>query len=41
MFVGLVLGAELAQAIGEPADYVGAGVFVLLGAYLALRSEAW
>ena len=39
MFVGLVLGAELAQAIGEPADYVGAGVFVLLGAYLLLDRD--
>lgn len=31
MLIGLVLGAELAQAIGEPAGYVGAGVFIALG----------
>jgi putative Mn2+ efflux pump MntP len=36
MFIGLVLGAELAEAIGDPAGYVGAGVFVLLGTYLLL-----
>jgi len=40
MFIGLVLGAELAEAIGEPAGYVGAGVFVLLGAYLLLDRDS-
>jgi putative Mn2+ efflux pump MntP len=40
MFTGLVLGAELAEAIGEPAGYVGAGVFVGLGAYLLLDRDA-
>jgi putative Mn2+ efflux pump MntP len=39
MFIGLVLGAELAKAIGEPAGYVGAGVLVLLGAYLLLDRD--
>jgi hypothetical protein len=31
-----VLGSELAGTIGEPADYIGAGVFVALGIYLLL-----
>lgn len=39
MLTGLVLGAELAEAIGEPADYVGAGVFIVLGAYLLLDRD--
>lgn len=39
MFTGLVLGAELAQAIGKPADYIGAGVFIVLGAYLLLDQD--
>jgi putative Mn2+ efflux pump MntP len=39
MFIGLVLGAELAEAIGEPAGYVGAGVFVVLGTYLLLDQD--
>ncbi|MGH3764402.1 MAG: manganese efflux pump MntP family protein [Pseudonocardiaceae bacterium] len=39
MLTGLVLGAELAEAIGEPAGYVGAGVFILLGAYLLLDRD--
>lgn len=39
MLVGLVLGAELAQAIGEPAGYVGAGVFIALGTYLLLERD--
>jgi putative Mn2+ efflux pump MntP len=39
MFIGLLLGAELAEAIGEPAGYVGAGVFILLGAYLLLDRD--
>lgn len=37
--IGLVLGAELAQAIGEPAGYVGAGVFIALGTYLLLERD--
>ena len=39
MLAGLVLGAELAAAIGEPADYVGAGVFIVLGAYLLVDRD--
>lgn len=39
MFIGLLLGAELAEAIGEPAGYVGAGVFILLGAYLLIDRD--
>ncbi|HEX8935379.1 MAG TPA: manganese efflux pump [Pseudonocardiaceae bacterium] len=39
MLTGLVLGAELAETIGEPAGYVGAGVFILLGAYLLLDRD--
>ncbi|MGH3702146.1 MAG: manganese efflux pump MntP family protein [Pseudonocardiaceae bacterium] len=39
MFIGLVLGAELAEAVGEPAGYVGAGVFIVLGAYLLLDRD--
>lgn len=39
MLIGLVLGTELAEAIGEPADYVGAGVFIVLGAYLLLDRD--
>lgn len=39
MLIGLLLGAELAQAIGEPAGYVGAGVFTLLGAYLLVDRD--
>jgi manganese efflux pump family protein len=39
MFTGLVLGVELAGAIGEPAGYVGAGVFLVLGAYLLLDRD--
>lgn len=39
MLVGLVLGAELAQAIGEPAGYVGAAVFIALGTYLLLERD--
>lgn len=34
MLLGLALGAELARAIGEPAGYAGAGVFIVLGCYL-------
>jgi putative Mn2+ efflux pump MntP len=37
MLIGLVLGAELAETIGESADYVGAGVFIVLGTYLTVR----
>lgn len=40
MLIGLVLGSELAETIGEPADYVGAGVFVVLGSYLLLDRDA-
>jgi putative Mn2+ efflux pump MntP len=40
MFTGLVLGSELAETIGEPAGYVGAGVFVVLGGYLLLDRDA-
>jgi putative Mn2+ efflux pump MntP len=40
MLTGLVLGAELAGAIGEPAGYAGAGVFVVLGVYLLLDRDA-
>jgi putative Mn2+ efflux pump MntP len=40
MFTGLALGVELAGAIGEPAGYVGAGVFVVLGAYLLLDRDS-
>ena len=39
MLLGLVLGAELAEAIREPAGYVGAGVFIALGAYLLLDRD--
>jgi putative Mn2+ efflux pump MntP len=39
MLIGLVLGAELAEAIGEPANYVGAGVFIVLGSYLLLDRD--
>ena len=39
MLTGLVIGAELAETIGEPADYVGAGVFLTLGAYLLLDRD--
>jgi len=39
MLTGLVLGAELAEAIGGLAGYVGAGVFVVLGAYLLLDRD--
>ncbi|MDQ3905233.1 MAG: manganese efflux pump MntP family protein [Actinomycetota bacterium] len=39
MLAGLVLGAELAEAIGEPANYVGAGVFIVLGIYLLLNLD--
>ncbi len=39
MLIGLVLGAELAEAIGEPANYVGAGVFIALGAFLLLDRD--
>jgi putative Mn2+ efflux pump MntP len=39
MLAGLVLGAELAAAIGEPADYVGAGVFIVLGTYLLVDRD--
>src|SRR5437868_5410787 len=43
MLAGLLLGAGLAEAIGEPAGYVGAGVFIVLGAYLglALNQVSW
>jgi putative Mn2+ efflux pump MntP len=40
MLIGLVLGSELAETIGEPADYVGAGVFAVLGIYLLLDRDA-
>jgi manganese efflux pump family protein len=39
MLIGLLLGAELAQAIGEPAGYLGAGVFIVLGTYLLLDRD--
>jgi putative Mn2+ efflux pump MntP len=39
MLTGLLLGAELAEAIGEPANYVGTGVFLVLGAYLLLDRD--
>jgi putative Mn2+ efflux pump MntP len=39
MLTGLVLGAELAEAIGGPANYVGASVFLALGAYLLLEQD--
>jgi manganese efflux pump family protein len=39
MLAGLLLGAELAEAIGEPAGYVGAGVFIVLGVYLLLDQD--
>lgn len=35
MLAGLVLSVELAEAIGESADYVGAGAFIVLGIYLS------
>jgi putative Mn2+ efflux pump MntP len=40
MVTGLVLGAELAEVIGEPADYAGAGVFIVLGFFLLLYRDA-
>ncbi len=39
MLIGLVLGAELAEVIGEPADYVGAGVFIILGVVLLMDQD--
>jgi hypothetical protein len=39
MLVGLLLGAVLAEAIGKPAGYVGAGVFIVLGGYLLLNQD--
>jgi len=39
MLIGLLLGVELAQAIGEPAGYVGAGVFIALGTHLLLDRD--
>jgi putative Mn2+ efflux pump MntP len=39
MFIGLALGTELAETIGGPAGYVGAGVFVVLGIYLLLDRD--
>lgn len=39
MLTGLMLGAELAEAIGEPANFLGAGVFLALGAYLLRDRE--
>ena len=39
MLAGLLLGTELAEAIGEPAGYVGAGVFIALGVYLLLDRD--
>jgi len=39
MLIGLVLGAQLAESIGEPANYLGAGVFIVLGSYLLLDRD--
>ena len=39
MLIGLILGAELAKTIGEPAGYVGGGVFIVLGTYLLLDRD--
>ena len=39
MLIGLVLGAELAEEIGAPASYVGAGIFLALGTYLLLDRD--
>lgn len=39
MLIGLALGAELAELIGGPASYVGAGVFIVLGAVLLLDRD--
>lgn len=39
MLTGLLLGTELAEAIGGPAGYVGAGVLIVLGTYLLLDRD--
>jgi putative Mn2+ efflux pump MntP len=39
MLIGLMLGAELAETIGESAGYVGDGVFIVLGTYLLLDRD--
>lgn len=38
--IGLILGLELAVLIGEPAGYVGGGVFIALGTYLLLDRDS-
>jgi putative Mn2+ efflux pump MntP len=39
MLIGLVIGARLAEVIGQPASYVGAGVFVAVGIFLVLDRD--